>query len=128
MPGLAFFFDKECAVMTDTVIHTPDARRLKTSPWGEIQHVTQIADDIWQVDTASHGGLKVSDQRLAAMPAHLRTTPYSQNGWFEEDCDWAFVAVCFPDAFKPEYVVVARQTMARCYPELSLPAHPAPAT
>jgi len=113
--------------MTDTVLHTPDARRLKTSPWGEIHHVTQIAEGIWTIDTASHGGIKVSDQRLAAMPVHLRGTTYSQGGCFEEDCDWAFVAVCFPDAFKPEHVAVARQTMAKHYPDLKLPNEAVPA-
>ena len=108
----------------DTTDHTPDARRLTTSPWGEIQQVTQIAAGIWRVDTASHGGLKLSDQRLAAMPPAWRNTAYSRNGWFEEDCDWGLVALAFPDAFKTEHVALARTIIATCYPHLTLPAGP----
>ncbi|WP_274630856.1 DUF7007 domain-containing protein [Arvimicrobium flavum] len=107
--------------MTDPVIHTPDARRLTHSPWGAIQHVTQIVDGIWRIDTASHGGLKLSDQRLAAMPPAWRSMAYSGNGWFEEDCDWGLVALAFPEAFKPEHVAIARKTIASCYPHLTLP-------
>jgi hypothetical protein len=111
--------------MTDTaIVHTPAPRPLTNSPWGLIQQVTQIAEGIWQVSTASHGGLKVSDQRLAAMPAQQRTTPYSHDGWFEEDLDWALVAVSFPEAFRPEDVVMARQSLAQYYPDIRLSEPP----
>ena len=107
--------------MTDTIAPLP----MTNSPWGMIQQVAQIAEGIWQVSTASHGGLKISDQRLAAMPAERRSTPYSHDGWFEEDLDWALVAISFPEAFRPEDVAMARQSLARYYPEISL-AEPAP--
>lgn len=93
-----------------------DLLRLTNSPWGAVQHITQLAEGIVMIDTASHGGIKVSDDLLAKMPEALRRTPYSGGGWFEEDCDWAFVAVCFPDAFKAEHVEMARKTIAMTYP------------
>lgn len=102
-------------------IHTPDARRLTSSPWGTIQNVTQLAPGIWLVSTASHGGIKVSDQRLATMHPDWRQTAYSSNGWFEEDCDWALVALSFPDAFKPEDIEAARRTVAHFHPKLVPP-------
>jgi hypothetical protein len=62
------------------IIHSPDARRFTTSPWGEVEHVTQLADGIWQIDTASHGGIFLSDQRMAEMPVERRKTKYSKGG------------------------------------------------
>ncbi|MBB3892853.1 hypothetical protein GGQ61_003591 [Phenylobacterium haematophilum] len=59
------------------------------SPWGAIQTVTPLGPDAVAVSTASHGGLCVSPDALARMPAATRQTAYSANGWFEEDCDWA---------------------------------------
>ena len=60
-----------------------------SSPWGPIQTVEPLGPDAAFVTTASHGGLRVSLAAMARLPQALRETPYSQNGWFEEDCDWA---------------------------------------
>jgi hypothetical protein len=98
------------------IIHSPDARRFTTSPWGAVEHVTQLAEGIWQIDTASHGGIFLSDQRMAEMPVERRETKYSKGGWFEEDCDWALVAVTFPDAFKDEHVEIAREIVRNFHP------------
>ena len=59
------------------------------SPWGPIQTVEPLGPDAAFVTTASHGGLRVSLAAMARLPETVRETPYSQNGWFEEDCDWA---------------------------------------
>ena len=69
------------------------------SPWGRIDHATELAPGIWGVETASHGGLCLSSSRLAAMPETMRETNCSPGRWFEEDCDWALVCAIFPDAF-----------------------------
>ena len=34
-------------------------------------------------------------------------------GWYEEDGDWALVALSFPDLFRPEAVADARITIAK---------------
>lgn len=81
--------------------------RPRTSPWGGVQTATEIAPGIWQVSTASHGGLKLSRQRNAAMPVYMRTP----GGWYEEDCAWALVAVAFPAAFKAADVTAATDTL-----------------
>lgn len=47
------------------------------------------------VSTASHGGVWLSEDRLQQMPADERTA----DGWYEEDCEAAFVARRFPRAF-----------------------------
>lgn len=67
----------------------------KTSPWGAIQDKRELAPGIWQVSTASHGGIKLSRERNAAMPDYMRNA----GGWYEEDCEWAKVAVVHPIGF-----------------------------
>jgi len=85
------------------------------SPWGVVQHAEELAPGIWQVSTPSHGGLQVSTDRLAAMPARFRYTTYSDGAWFEEDCDWALVAVAFPDVFNETLYRDALNTLRRGY-------------
>jgi hypothetical protein len=86
---------------------------MKSTPWGQAQHATQIAPGIIQYSTAGHGGIQLSIERLAAMPAGLRMVrPYAGPGWYEEDLDWALVALAFPDCFKPASVAAAVQSIA----------------
>jgi hypothetical protein len=59
------------------------------SPWGFVQTVQPLGPDAAFVNTASHGGIWVSPEGLARIPAALRSTAYSGGGWFEEDCDWS---------------------------------------
>lgn len=85
---------------------------MKSTPWGQAQHATQIAPGIVQYSTAGHGGINLSIDRLAAMPAGLRQiAPFAGPGWYEEDCDWALVALAFPDCFKPASVATAVQSI-----------------
>lgn len=65
------------------------------SPWGPPHASEQLLAGIWHVSTASHGGLLLSEERQAAMPAQLRV----DGATYEEDIDWAAVYV----AFEPEF-------------------------
>ena len=47
------------------------------------------------------------------MPEALRLP----SGWYEEDCDWARVALAFPERFTPEDVAQAQQTLRSYAPE-----------
>lgn len=80
-------------------IHS-DVRNV-TTPWGMAQRKTEYADGITFYSTSSHGGFKVSAKRFAEMPERIRAvgTFAGDPGWFEEDCDWALVAVAFPQYF-----------------------------
>lgn len=69
--------------------------RPSTSPCGQVQHAIMIAHGIWQVSTASHGGLVLSDQRAKAMPEALAL----DGSFYEEDCDWALVVLAFEAEF-----------------------------
>ena len=46
------------------------------------------------------------------MPAGLREfVGYGGPGWYEEDCDWAVVALAFPSMFEPMMVWAAIRTV-----------------
>src|SRR3546814_11155642 len=63
------------------------------SPWGPIDHATRYGDGIVRYDTARHGGFKLDRKANVAMPEALRL----KGGWYEEACEWARVALAFPN-------------------------------
>lgn len=70
------------------------------TPWGAAQDSKRYAPGITFYSTARHGGFHVDETKLAEMPAALRATrPYAGEGWYEEDADWAIVALAFPHLF-----------------------------
>ena len=86
-----------------------------TTPWGisdDGGHV--LAPGITSYSTPSHGGIHLDAERLAQFTAMFPNfEPFcKQAGWFEEDCDWAFVALCFPEAFRPEDIRIALRIAA----------------
>jgi len=82
------------------------------SPWGEVQYTTDVAPGIWHIGTAGHGGYHLSPSRNAEVPAAIRR----EDRWYEEDCNWAAVAVAFPAYFKPDIVEHAKETMRNWHP------------
>jgi hypothetical protein len=91
-----------------TVTHP---QRIHT-PWGYSDHVEYIAEGIQWVSTPSHGGYKLSPERVKAMPRDWLNASFNLQGfggWFEEDCDWCLVVLAFPDCFEPSSVGRARQ-------------------
>jgi hypothetical protein len=87
---------------------------LKPRPFAP-QHITKLAegDQYLAVETlwmpsasfvmtiatftleASHEGIKLSSERNEQIPEYMRKA----DGWYEEDEQWAIVAVVYPDAF-----------------------------
>lgn len=89
------------------------------TPWGESQTVETVTDGILNISTAGHGGLWISCERLAEMPDIFKTPSkfYDGGQFFEEDCEWARVALSFPKYF-PDSQKIARQTFRYYHPEL----------
>ena len=85
----------------------------RDTPWGAAQTTKKIADGLWQVTTAGHGGIYVDYDLRGKLRA--QGTPYSGNGWFEEDCDWAIVALSFPQHFDAKTLEAARKTAGSEY-------------
>ena len=63
--------------MTGTTIHTP---------WGSPQDVEELAEGVWRVSTASHGGLKLGPDLWASIPAAIQGTMLNPT-FAEEDCE-----------------------------------------
>ena len=83
------------------------------TPWGIADYIEDIAPGIVLATTPSHGGIWLSTARLDKVPMSWRAARFSgdpNSHWFEEDCDWAMVALTFPAAFTPEHIETARQT------------------
>lgn len=87
------------------------------TPWGPSQDITQIGRGIFSVSCAGHGGIFVPNDMLLTMPEALRTNCYGGGNWFEEDCEWALVALAFPDLFSAYAVWIAGQSIrgSDCY-------------
>ena len=56
------------------------------TPWGPPQDIEELAEGVWRVSTASHGGLKLSRERWAEIPACVRDTMFTAT-FAEEDCE-----------------------------------------
>lgn len=63
--------------MTATIMHTP---------WGEPQDIEELAEGIWRVETAGHGGLKLTRERWQEMPNSVRDA-FLNPTFAEEDCE-----------------------------------------
>ena len=63
--------------MTATRMHTP---------WGWPQDIEELAEGVWRVGTASHGGLKLSRERWEELPDLVRDS-FITPTFAEEDCE-----------------------------------------
>lgn len=90
-----------------------EVRMRLSTPWGMSQGATVYAEGIVCHSTASHGGFKLDAKRNAAMPPALRVT----GGWYEEDGEWAKVALGCPDLFTDREKASADRTLRDWYPD-----------
>jgi hypothetical protein len=104
--------------MTTATKAVPESMRARLSqtPWGTADSITKLSDGIYAVSTPSHGGLWISQDRLADIPDAAVEFARKWSGseqWWEEDCAWAFVAVAHPEAFDSDAVAAARMVANR---------------
>ena len=72
------------------------------TPWGIGKECewSKCAEGVYFVSTPSHGGYLITQERRNAMPEPYKSIPtFAGGNWYEEDCDWALVALSFPEAF-----------------------------
>jgi hypothetical protein len=86
----------------------------KNTPWGKPQSCILLAEGIWCISTASHGGLKLDRERNARVPAAAR----QPSGWYEEDCLWSIVTLVFPEHFTAGDRVRAERIAKDSFPEM----------
>jgi len=63
--------------MTAITMHTP---------WGWPQDIEELAEGVWRVSTAGHGGLKLSREKWEELPDVVRDTMLNPT-FAEEDCE-----------------------------------------
>ncbi|HCJ73598.1 MULTISPECIES: hypothetical protein [Rhizobium/Agrobacterium group] len=83
------------------------ARISCSTPWGASQIATIYAEGVVSHSTASHGGFHLSVDRNVEVHPMLR----SSDGFYEEDCCWAAVAIAFPNLFTAYERRVAKKTL-----------------
>jgi hypothetical protein len=88
----------------------------KRSPWGKVQSAVVKIPGIVEVSCAGHGGVKVDPKLNKKIPECVR----QRGGWYEEDVEWAIVAVVFPEAY-PNAQSEARNAIRDYYPEVCYP-------
>lgn len=95
------------------------------SPWGAIRTATPLGPDAVVVKTDDHGGIWISPGALGRLPAALRQTPTSKDGWYEDETDWCIPYLALNlRAYEPDpgsaggLANLARTLLARSYPDL----------
>lgn len=93
------------------------------TPWGNADIQKTIAPGIVEVTTPSHGGIHLTPGLNRKVHAAWR----DKSGWYEEDCQWAIVAVTFPQHFQEKfqdgkfagqtYVEYAHGVLKRWFPD-----------
>lgn len=83
------------------------------TPWGSAQHSTYYAEGVEFHSTAGHGGFRLSADRNRMVHPLLR----SNDGFYEEDCAWAAVAINFPELFTSFEKRCANETLRNWEPE-----------
>ncbi|PDT82179.1 hypothetical protein [Sinorhizobium sp. BJ1] len=87
-------------------------RMAASTPWGPSQLATIYADGIISHMTAGHGRFHLSAERNACVPPTLRKSA----PWYEEDAEWAIVALTFPDLFTACERKCADETIRNSWP------------
>lgn len=101
------------AVLTDDSPFPTGYSCSTSTPWGAAQYAYKYARGIINYSCAGHGGFHLSATRNAQVLAVWRNA----DGWYEEDCEWAIVALTFPEAFAPTHVAQAHQSARDYFPD-----------
>lgn len=85
--------------------------RPKSTPWGTSQTKRVQAEGIVWYETASHGGFHLSPERQAEFEERFPWFETFAGGpWYEEDQDWAAVALAFSGLFTHREIAAAVRT------------------
>lgn len=106
---------------TEKAVHEAELRALDrptikagaSTPWGMAQVSRQFADGIILHSTASHGGFHLAENANATIHPLFR----NDDGFYEEDCEWAKVAHAFPQLFTAYERRLADRTLRDTCPD-----------
>ncbi len=83
------------------------------TPWGKSDYQKEVTKEIVFHATPGHGGYKVYDKQNKRIPDYMR----KDQGWYEEDCEWALVVVSLPEFFPEKTVLEAKNTFRNWFPK-----------
>lgn len=75
-----------------------------STPWGRSDSLDHIAEGLDFYSTPGHGGLKLSAARWRELSAAFQFKSFAGPGWLEEDCDYSFAVIRWPELFGAETV------------------------
>jgi len=109
------------ARVAETAAHKRDLAKLNrlqtrmsaSTPWGRSQMAVIYAEGVVAHMTSGHGGFHLSANRNAKVHLLLR----KETPWYEEDCEWAIVAVSFPELFTGYERSLAEKTVRNTWPD-----------
>ena len=109
------------ARVAETVAHKRDLAKLTrvqtrmsvSTPWGGSQMAVIYAEGVVAHMTSGHGGFHLSEDRNAKIHLLLR----NETPWYEEDCEWAIVAISFPHLFTDYERSIAEKTIRNTWPD-----------
>lgn len=110
------------ARVAETAGHKRDLAKLNrvqtrmsaSTPWGGSQMAVVYAEGVVAHVTSGHGGFHLSIERNAQVHPLLR----KDMPWYEEDCEWAIVAISFPDLFTANERSMAEKTFRNTWPDV----------
>ena len=113
--------DEFRARVAETAGHKRDLAKLNrvrtrisaSTPWGGSQMAVIYAEGVVAHSTAGHGGFHLSADRNSNVHPLLR----KDTRWYEEDCEWAIVALSFPDLFTGYERSLAEKTIRNTWPD-----------
>lgn len=109
------------ARVAETAAHKRDLAELNrvqtrmsvSTPWGGSQMAVIYADGVVAHSTAGHGGIQLSaDRNAKVLPLLRKDIP-----WYEEDCEWAIVALSFPELFTGYERSISEKTIRNTWPD-----------
>lgn len=83
------------------------------TPWGLSDYKKKYATGIIFYGTPGHGGIHISKKLNEQIHSAWRRV----NGWYEEDCDWAIVAMTFDQFFNGKELEDAERTAKNWNPK-----------
>lgn len=89
--------------------------KFSSTPWGPVQHQKQLAPGIVMVITAGHGGIWLSPERQAQLPAWALGIPSDycpKPTWWEEDCESLVVAYVFFEEIGHHFPSTSKEKLA----------------
>jgi len=106
-------FETECHKRELAALGRVQTRLSCSTPWGASQLATIYADGVVSHATAGHGGFHLSAGHNARVHPMLR----NDAPWYEEDVEWAIVALTFPDLFTTYERKCANETIRHSWPD-----------